>query len=790
MTNLKEHNQASGTSEAAPRRGRGRPRGSTSKVSAGGREDGGLSMAHANFVRAAMNASTSSIDLSKVLDLYLGHAVVSTHGNHARALVKDLYGRFLAAAGQHVRALEDGLAKLTGQQRVEQLQQVSYYQAVLAKLAPLDPLDPLASLQPPSPDASSSQEPVRPRKLPTLDEWIDMYLQEHPEADLEEFGQAELLELYKADLGIKDEPVAEKAIAVAGQPPSPTESSSAGDKMDLPTLLRDFMRVASLVVVSPSPSDRCERWLLPSVSKSLASVRVETVAQLKAFVESRGNRWWKDVPRLGQVRADRVLAWLVNQFEGTESPVSARAATRASTYASAAPGQPSPHALAQFGHVPMLLWPDDLVPEDLPRSFGLVPLERLQVPPALDGSRGKFRRSEPNSMGVGNDLEAIREWLRGYSEKEKTVFSYHWAVEVFYLWCLTVRGRSLGDIVEADVVSFAAFLSDPPSSWIQPKVTARHLPEWRPLRKGLSDHSRRQVLRVLRAMYGAFQDAAYLTANPISGPLKRLALPKSILHIDRRFDDPDWVLLMREVLRMQDSPGKRRAIAVLELGTAVGLRRSEIVAVTAGDLKRETFDGESVWMLKVAGKGGKVREVPVPDDVVSAVFAHQEDRRDLGLRPFTDPGLDTSTRDAIPLISPIQRPTLLRGAGDTAQTGDEPFGERSKLDPTALYQSLKRLFRDVAESLRGRDAHAASRIARASTHFLRHTFGKTSVEAGVEITALQAAFGHASLQTTSIYTEASKRHMVKELRKRKQPVLFDAQEAEPPSAASTGQSGA
>ncbi|MEZ5659455.1 MAG: site-specific integrase [Burkholderiaceae bacterium] len=50
---------------------------------------------------------------------------------------------------------------------------------------------------------------------------------------------------------------------------------------------------------------------------------------------------------------------------------------------------------------------------------------------------------------------------------------------------------------------------------------------------------------------------------------------------------------------------------------------------------------------------------------------------------------------------------------------------------------------------RSRDAEV---FARASTHWLRHTFGRHAVSGGVKINLVQALLGHASLQTTTIYT--------------------------------------
>ncbi|MGI4982211.1 MAG: tyrosine-type recombinase/integrase [Janthinobacterium lividum] len=52
------------------------------------------------------------------------------------------------------------------------------------------------------------------------------------------------------------------------------------------------------------------------------------------------------------------------------------------------------------------------------------------------------------------------------------------------------------------------------------------------------------------------------------------------------------------------------------------------------------------------------------------------------------------------------------------------------------------------------DPHAAARIGRASTHWLRHTFGTQAIETGVPIDIVRENPGHASPATTSIYVTA------------------------------------
>ena len=57
--------------------------------------------------------------------------------------------------------------------------------------------------------------------------------------------------------------------------------------------------------------------------------------------------------------------------------------------------------------------------------------------------------------------------------------------------------------------------------------------------------------------------------------------------------------------------------------------------------------------------------------------------------------------------------------------------------------------RDIVEAGSPDDAR---KLEAASTHWVRHTCGSHAVEQGVPLNVVQQNFGHASLNTTTIYT--------------------------------------
>ena len=144
-----------------------------------------------------------------------------------------------------------------------------------------------------------------------------------------------------------------------------------------------------------------------------------------------------------------------------------------------------------------------------------------------------------------------------------------------------------------------------------------------------------------------------------------------------------------------------RDVALFTLLYGCGLRISEALALDVRDAPPE--DGTAA--LRVVGKGGKPRLVPVLPAVRAAVAAY------LKLRP---------------------------GAA-----ADEPLflGARgARLDPAVAQRSL-RTYRRLA----GLPEHA-------TPHAMRHSFATHLLGGGADLRAIQELLGHASLSTTQRYT--------------------------------------
>ena len=97
----------------------------------------------------------------------------------------------------------------------------------------------------------------------------------------------------------------------------------------------------------------------------------------------------------------------------------------------------------------------------------------------------------------------------------------------------------------------------------------------------------------------------------------------------RSFTVGQWGFIEQQLAMLDETSVNRRLRFALHLLYATGLRLSEAVAARAGDLAWVSYpadagDDEPVegWMLRVVGKGGREREVPVPMEVVGELSGY------------------------------------------------------------------------------------------------------------------------------------------------------------------------
>jgi site-specific recombinase XerD len=209
----------------------------------------------------------------------------------------------------------------------------------------------------------------------------------------------------------------------------------------------------------------------------------------------------------------------------------------------------------------------------------------------------------------------------------------------------------------------------------------------------------------LRSFYGLLTHRGMVGEDPAA----LLAAPRQGRHLP-------WVLRVDEVDALlaappADEPGGVRDRALLELLYASGARVAEACGLDVGAIE----SGEQV--VRLAGKGGKERIVPLGEPALDAVQTYLE----------------------------RGRPALAAGRRPGEPTTDALF----------LNRHGRRLGTRDARTAVQRAATGAG-LGHVTPHTLRHSVATHLLESGADLRMVQELLGHASLATTQRYTHLSR----------------------------------
>jgi len=287
-----------------------------------------------------------------------------------------------------------------------------------------------------------------------------------------------------------------------------------------------------------------------------------------------------------------------------------------------------------------------------------------------------------------------------------------------FLSQLTGRNASRGTITEyrRHVREFLAFLAERRVDWRHPDRVAVRGYLAALAERDLSASSVASRLAAVRSFYRHAVRQGWIEADPLAGvraPRRPSRLPR-VLSVTQAADLVEAP--MRDVRRgtagaappRRDGALNRRDAALLELLYATGMRISELAGLTL-----ERLDLPHM-RLRVVGKGNKERQLLFGSKAASALQAYLA-----GARP------ELAARNGYP------------GNALFLNAGGRPLGARG------IRWVVERWVR-------------ASRVPDAtSPHTLRHTFATHLLEGGADLRVVQELLGHASLQTTQIYTHLS-----------------------------------
>jgi integrase/recombinase XerD len=280
-------------------------------------------------------------------------------------------------------------------------------------------------------------------------------------------------------------------------------------------------------------------------------------------------------------------------------------------------------------------------------------------------------------------------------------------VEAFLDYCRIEKGlaKNTLEAYRRDLDSFCSFTElECPGRAPGPEDLARYLDSL--YRRGLASCSIARNLATLRNFYRFLAREGEAEPDPTAS----LPSPKEWSRLPK-------YLNLEQVNRLVAAPAPAKPTgirdrAMLELLYAAGLRVSELCQLRLSDLNLE------MGVLRVTGKGGKQRLVPVGKEALLAVSAYLETARPRLLRERGSPFLFVTARGGSLTRQGFWK--LLAGCGKRA----------------GIFHGL-------------------------TPHVLRHTFATHLLEGGADLRSLQVMLGHADISTTQIYTHVLRSRLKK-----------------------------
>ena len=226
---------------------------------------------------------------------------------------------------------------------------------------------------------------------------------------------------------------------------------------------------------------------------------------------------------------------------------------------------------------------------------------------------------------------------------------------------------------------------------------------------GIHPRSRARILSSLRSYYSFLKMDGFISGNPV----ENIQSPAFGRHL------PDVLALeeidsMINVIDLSTVEGQRNR-AIIETMYSCGLRVSELCSLRLSDLY---LDDEFV---RVLGKGGKQRLVPVSSRAIAELRAYIAERASMNIAPGCEDYIFLSYRRG----KPLSRITV--------------------------FHIVKELVAAVGIN------------KNVSPHTFRHSFATHLLEGGANLRAIQSMLGHESISTTEIYTHIDRTRLRQEI---------------------------
>ncbi len=326
------------------------------------------------------------------------------------------------------------------------------------------------------------------------------------------------------------------------------------------------------------------------------------------------------------------------------------------------------------------------------------------------------------------------EFLKSYSNSPDTFNAYRREIERLLQWAWSICKKPLKSISRNDIRDYLEFVRDPIKPWIGTKTVSRFIfnnetgfreanPEWRPFVVKISKNARRlgktpakanyqlsnksieAIFAGLSSLFTFLQQEDYLEVNPITlirqkkGYIQRQQTRK----VTRKLSRLQWQHVIDAAEKMAEKNSQHeRSLFLMSAFYLLGVRISELAFGQQRQATMGSFapDKRGLWWFTTVGKGNKVRDIAVPDELLAALKRYRDF---LDLPPL--PARDETT----PLLPGLR--------------GKQGLGTRQ------IRNIVQKVFDTAILALQERgDTDEATDLATATVHWLRHTAISNEIE--------------------------------------------------------------
>jgi site-specific recombinase XerD len=396
-------------------------------------------------------------------------------------------------------------------------------------------------------------------------------------------------------------------------------------------------------------------------------------------------------------------------------------------------------------------------------------MRRYTIPsPIIDTAQLSNINRKINILSFSeHDLSLALDFLKQYDGNKSTFESYRREIERILQWAWLVSKKSILELKRQDIKNYIEFCLKPPKSWIGIKRVPRFIErggiktaniKWRPFvatvskqafkngekpdknKYQLSQKSIREIFTVLSSFYNYLALEEKISINPVllikqkNRYLQKQQTQKSVM----RLTENQWQYCLNIVKEMAvENPEKHeRTLFIISALYLLYLRISELVETDRWTPLMKHFhqDSNGSWWFKIIGKGNKMRDIAVSDDMLSTLKHY---RVQMGLTPLPSPN------EKIPLLS-------------------KDKGKGAMTDSRHIRRLIQYCFDKVVNKLReDKFSSDADALESATVHWLRHTGISDDInKRGRPIAHVRDDAGHSSSATTDRYNdiELKERH--------------------------------